>query len=716
MNNKTEIFDKIRERKYDEVLEFISNNLDLDYNIKDSAGLYLIFYIVALNKVELVNKILLTNIRTDLYDLNGNTILFIPIKYNYIDIVKVLINYSNSSIGIPLQTLCSENGKTPLHYSILFGRHECIDLLLPTSNVSAVDNNGNSPLHIAVETRNIVLVKKIMSYERNLNIQNNNGETPLHIACRLSLNNIAKYLIDNHADINLREYRLHLAPIHYCCMYGGEYLLNILLNAFADVNMQDHNGYTPLHYCALYDKIILLKTLLTHITTKHKINANLFNISLSTPLHIIFSKSHHNIHDYIALLLPKTNINIQNNLGISCLHELCRTGLWKQYSDTLIAKKMDISLIDYNGLRPIDYVHTSHYDEFIKLVTDSYMFRLQHTKKKWQHKWEDNCGSNIEQCRKNITKKLAKIIDNPKNDCNVRSYPMHQKSLKCTVFSFDERNALNSVTGSSLDILCGMIFLMQQHTNSKIVIGNITHNDIEKCEFLDKTNMYQSNNVWCILEKYFVSWVNNVLNVNSIVDEIIHNAMHDKSKQFIVIFVVITKQNAIGHANILIYSKQTHEFERFDPFGSDNIDDDMLDRELKSYFENVFGKNQFKYIKPSDYMSTVGFQKIDVSESKNEYVGDPVGYCVVWAIWYANMRITNPTLPRQKMIKYIMQQVSEKQLKFRSVIRNFSVHISKIRDNILKMANIDVNQYINDEYNEKTTKIIFDELNKIMSL
>ena len=158
--------------------------------------------------------------------------------------------------------------------------------------------------------------------------------------------------------------------------------------------------------------------------------------------------------------------------------------------------------------------------------------------------------------------------------------------------------------------------------------------------------------------------------------------------------------------NILLYSKKTNEMEHFDPTGARY--DPLLDVKLKQYFEGVIPN--VKYISTKDYMTTIGFQKLDLADYQ-KYIGDPLGYCIAWSIWYVDMRMSYSNISRVKLIKYIMQQIMEKKQQYKAVIRNYSKNITDVRDKILLNAGMDINQYLNGEYDEQSFTMVVNQIN-----
>lgn len=706
-----------------EVIDFIGNNLEEDFNVQDESGTYLISYVVSLNYIEVLKKLLQTNIKIDIYDVDGRTILYIPIKFGFIDIIKVLIDYSDKSIGIPICSLMDINGNIALHYALMFKNEECIKLILNRSNCLTQDKKGNNALHHAVLSRHLEIVKLIPSHISNYNAQNISGETVLHIACRLSLVDITSFILSQqqavHININVQEYHLQSTPLHYACFSGNEKITGMLLENNVDVNIQDIDGNTPLHYCIMYDKINLARMLITHQLSMKKINVNLFNVNLLLPLHIAFMKNPNEINMYVDILLQNTNVNFQNKFGVTCLHELCRTSLWKKFKNVLSMKKLDILLPDINEKRPIDNVNSKDLDEFIDLSIDSYYNIVINKHTTWNTQWENQCSTDINKCKQNIRKKLNRLIKNKKYDCLEKTYPQVRTSKKCIDIPVSDRVSFNTLVGLSLEVISGLLYLSKKHPNTGVILDKLdSYNDRtlddETCEFYKKNNI-PYNLLTCITRKYFIMFYKKILYVHPSVKTIFLNKLNDKSIRFIIFYIGIFGTQT-GHANIVVYDKQTNEFERFDPLGSGDYgyDSSQLDEKLKNYLTSL--KEKSLYISPREYLSTIGLQQIDITEVQNEYIGDPEGYCIAWSMWYTDMRVSFPDLQRKKLIKYIMQQISMKHLKYKSIVRDYSKNITNVRDDILSYANIDINQYWNNEYPEHKNEIIINKVNDEMKL
>lgn len=72
---------------------------------------------------------------------------------------------------------------------------------------------------------------------------------------------IAKLLVDNHADINLSNKNGQIA-LHYAASKGNLPMLNLLIENGSHINTRDKYGMTPLHRSVSVGNIAITKALL----------------------------------------------------------------------------------------------------------------------------------------------------------------------------------------------------------------------------------------------------------------------------------------------------------------------------------------------------------------------------------------------------------------------------------------------------------------------
>ncbi len=128
-----------------------------------------------------------------------------------------------------------------------------IELLFRKSVIRSGDiaRRGEIAMMLAVRTNNINEFKKLVEQGVNINWQDSKMEyvTALHEAARLGHIEVAKYLLQNGADINSKKLN-GLSPLHVAAYCGENEIVNALLAEGADVDAKARDNITPLHVAA----------------------------------------------------------------------------------------------------------------------------------------------------------------------------------------------------------------------------------------------------------------------------------------------------------------------------------------------------------------------------------------------------------------------------------------------------------------------------------
>src|SRR5579885_2115996 len=201
------LFDLIKENKFDDFKEHIEKEEFIDINLRDETGNYLITYAIIKNNIEIVKLLLIKGARIDITDQEGKSLLYLPIKFSYNNLINLIIEYDKHNIGISINDFKDLFNNIPLHYAIFFKNIHAIDLLLDSnSNPNIPDQNGNTSLHLAIYSKNYEICQKIINRDVNINAKTPIGETALHIACNFQLESIVHLLVENGIDLNAQDY------------------------------------------------------------------------------------------------------------------------------------------------------------------------------------------------------------------------------------------------------------------------------------------------------------------------------------------------------------------------------------------------------------------------------------------------------------------------------------------------------------------------------
>lgn len=748
----SELFVLLKKHKWDDFIEKINNENVFDINITDEYNNYLLTYAVLFNKPDIVNLLIDKGARIDIVDSDNRSILYIVIHYNYDEILDILLNVNSENIGISIIDIADKNGTVPLHYCVIFNNINALKKLLSYgASTNVADNKGYNALHMAVYMKSLTMTKLIIEQNVDVNSRCNSGETALHIACNLQLIEIVKILLNNNINVNIQDYDHEFTALHYSVNLNNRDIVKLLLNNGADPNIQDMVGNTAVHYCVNENNIECLNIIMYHPLFKGKINVNLWNFQGYIPLHIVLESTTNStnlINEYFNLLLEGSNLNIQNNDGDTCLHLICKNNIWQEFIKELKKKKLDIFILNLQKMRPIDYIRKNELEAFLDVVIHSYLYRLRNKNTIWEHEWQNMCKKELypesltnEQneiikslvttesinkqkktknkddiCYDIIKSQLEKMINLKDVTICSKSFPTKQGNM--CIKMIEEGTSLNfcTFTGSTLDILVSLVYLLKKFPDACSTFSRNFSENKDLCKFYKSIGIIM--NVHCEFLNFEIVWVYQKLYLTDDFFENFKKCINKKDVRFIIMPLGIEMREG-SHANYLIYDKKNNEIERFEPHGSSpptglNYNPTLLDNILESKFKEI--NANIKYISPKDYLPRIGFQLLDVSERKKKKIGDPGGFCALWVVWYVDMRLTYKNLDRTSLVKQMIKSIKSQNVSFKNLIRNYAKNIIDIRDKILGKAGIDINDWLNDQFNEKQINIIIEELRKEISV
>jgi ankyrin repeat protein len=718
--NDIEIFNLIKNQEYEKIYKLINSNKNIDLDIRDNNYNYFINYIVNLNQYDILKLIFenQSNIRIDILDIDGRTILYNCIRYNYIKILKLLLDYNKKNIGLSIIEFKDKLGYTSLHYSIIFNNFEAFKILLDyNANPYSVSNEYiNAFIYCLIYIRNNMF-DYLLEKEYNINFLTNNNETLLQVA--LTYNNIyiINKLLKYNINLNNTNNNFGLAFIHQVIInnYYEIFLKILILNI--NINIADFYGNTILHYIFLYKRIKYLKPLFDNYINIIKFNIS--NINGDCPLHILLENNLEDLIDEQILcnIIMETDLDLQNNNGITCLTLLINKNLYKdkKIKDLLIIKPLNFFINDI-------IIN----DDILNILIESYYNQLINNKDKLIIEWEIWCSNNLYKKLIKVSDKIPKSLNNnnkssSENVCKnkIKEIIIKEKRSFPKVLNFN-LNLDNGIftnycsyTGMPIDILFGLLLLNNDFKSiglNLILDYPLTINDtLEKyyqkinLDYPYKLDFSNIEIIWSYQKIFFPSFF----------DEEITKQL--KISKYIVIPIGI--EISIGsHANILLWDVEQNTLERFEPNGSNypmnlNYNPSLLDSLIESKFK-LFNSD-IKYIPPFNFLPHIGFQMLEILETaRQKKIGDANGFCGVWCIWWVYQRLLNRNVNLYILPNQLIKIIKLENLSFKSIIRNFSKKITNFRDTFLKKYNLDINDWIVSNYDDELLhKLEIDILN-----
>ena len=127
------------------------------------------------------------------------------------------------------------------------------DLLLANKaiDVNLTNQNGENPLMMAAIEGQLSLVETLVL--KNKAEVNKSGWTPLHYACTTGKLNVAEFLVSKGAKVNALS-QSETTPLMMAVGSGNDQLIKFLLDNGADLRMRNHEGYSAIDVATLFSK------------------------------------------------------------------------------------------------------------------------------------------------------------------------------------------------------------------------------------------------------------------------------------------------------------------------------------------------------------------------------------------------------------------------------------------------------------------------------
>lgn len=266
--------------------------------------------------------------------LEGKTPLIIAVGNSYIDTAKILIenganinavdfegwsalSYVVNNGDIEIAKLLLEN-KAKIKGELLLAikspiaesRIDMIKLLIDNkANINYSDDDGFTPLNIAIESGDMELTKFLITNGANVNSLMQDGVSLIGYAIAQNNMDLLQILIENGANVNYTVGDSWAkTPLMTASRLGLDNVVRILLTRNADINAVDINGNTALHTAALNSQLSVVKLLL-----EKNPNLDIQNKVGNTALHLAVISG--NIDIVGELVLKGANTRIRNNDG-----------------------------------------------------------------------------------------------------------------------------------------------------------------------------------------------------------------------------------------------------------------------------------------------------------------------------------------------------------------------------------------------------------------
>ena len=197
-------------------------------------------------------------------------------------------------------------------------------------------------------------IDRYLEYNGNIDATNKDGNTLLMKAVSIGYYDLADYLIEKHADINITNNSGENALI---LSANYPYILNLLINNNADINAEDNNGKTALHYACEGGDLYSVKLLI-----KSGADINKKDILGKTILMYAVENEHFDLMRYLVEDL-EVNINEKDDWGQNAVFYATKINIARYliYNNINYKEPNSIGLRAYEVMKYNGYINVSTY-------------------------------------------------------------------------------------------------------------------------------------------------------------------------------------------------------------------------------------------------------------------------------------------------------------------------------------------------------------------
>ena len=154
--------------------------------------------------------------------------------------------------------LSHENGVSAVMLALYHGKRDVARML--------IDRGAPLSFHDLCAAGDVSRVRAMLRDDPSLlDRRSADGFPPLGLAVFFGNRDVAKFLVDEGADVNAAaDNAQSVAPVHAAAAVCDHEILTVLLDRGADPNARQQNGYTALHTAAARGDIDMARLLLRH--------------------------------------------------------------------------------------------------------------------------------------------------------------------------------------------------------------------------------------------------------------------------------------------------------------------------------------------------------------------------------------------------------------------------------------------------------------------
>lgn len=314
-----------------------------DIHIKDIKNRGLIHYASVSNTPDNLKYLINNGMDVREYDIFKKTPLMYAVSADKIENVKTILNNQNQN----LNQKCKE-GYSALHYAVMYDSVESLKILLSGFNIdiNLKGKHGKTPIMLAAERGNWPVFKLLSDLNAKLFFKDIFKKSSLIHAVTAGSIEIVSHLLVKGSDYNEQDSSGHNA-LHYACAYGHEDIIEILLKAGTDININSFWNIKPISTALLKNHFGIVRKLINN----SNINFNSPDNQGKTFIMNAILKFQEENYNLLLGLFSKNliSVNEKDFEGNNLLHLLANVNIlnntYETYQEYLNEKQIYIKII-----------------------------------------------------------------------------------------------------------------------------------------------------------------------------------------------------------------------------------------------------------------------------------------------------------------------------------------------------------------------------------
>nr|XP_019580618.1 PREDICTED: transient receptor potential cation channel subfamily A member 1 [Rhinolophus sinicus] len=349
-----------------ELMEMIIHDSSCEVlNVMDNYGNTPLHWAAEKNQVESVKFLLSEGANPNLRNSNMMAPLHLAVQGLHNQVVKVLIEHNGTNINLEgengntaviiacskdnseaLQMLLNKGAKPcksnkwgcfPVHQAAFSGAKKCMEIILKygeengynrQAHINFVNNGKSSPLHMAVQSGDLEMIKMCLDNGAQLELIENGKCTALHFAATQGATEIVKLMISSYSGssdiVNARDGNEETL-LHRASLFDHHELAEYLISVGADINSTDSEGRSPLLLAtasASWNVVNLLLSKGAHVDIKDHLGRNFLHLTVQQPYGLKNLQP-----EFMQMQHIKELVMDEDNDGCTPLHYACRQGV-----------------------------------------------------------------------------------------------------------------------------------------------------------------------------------------------------------------------------------------------------------------------------------------------------------------------------------------------------------------------------------------------------